>query len=76
MKGPDETMTKADPKEVLEHVGYEWWMFRETRELLRCAGKEHSATRNALAEALTIHGRALVQFFYRKKRFADTDSPH
>jgi hypothetical protein len=51
-------------------------MFRETRELLRCAGKEHSATRNALAEALTIHGRALVQFFYRKKRFADTDSPH
>ena len=66
-------MPKANPVDVLEHLGYEWWMFRETRELFRCAGNEDNATRNALAEALTIHGRALVQFFYREKRFVDTD---
>jgi hypothetical protein len=66
-------MPKANPIELLDHLGYEWWMFRETRELFRCAGQEDNATRNALAEVLTIHGRALVQFFYREKRFEDTD---
>lgn len=61
----------ASRDEVLEHLGYEWWMFRESRELFRCADAADPATRNAYAEALTIHGRALVGFFYppKTKRF-------
>ena len=58
----------ATHEEVLEHLGYEWWMFREAYELLRHAGAEHSATRNALVESLAIHGRVLTQFFYRPRR--------
>ncbi len=57
----------ATPAEVLEHLGYEWWMFRETYELIRCSGDKHTPERNAFVESLAIHGRALVQFFYFQK---------
>jgi hypothetical protein len=64
----------ADQTQILEHLGYEWWMFRQARELARSAGNTHSAARNAFVESTLIHGRALVQFFYFPKNGTHKDT--
>lgn len=53
----------AHVDDALEHVGYEWWMFRELFELLDGISDEPDPVRNALLESLTLHGRVLGRFF-------------
>jgi hypothetical protein len=56
-------------EQVLFHLGYEWWMFRATDALLQNLppNAEGDPVRNALVESLHIHGRALIDFFYKAK---------
>ena len=61
-------MLSESQKKVLYHLGYEWWMFRTTRDLLTRLPTSDDPVRNALVESLAIHGRGLVYFFYWKKR--------
>jgi len=63
----------AEQKKVVFHLGYEWWMFKTAHELLMDLQPRHEAltrdpVRNALVEAVVLHGRALLFFFYGTKR--------
>ena len=53
----------AHVDDALEHVGYEWWMFRELFALLDGLPDAPDPVRNALLESLAIHGRVLGRFF-------------
>ena len=64
-------MLNKDQKDVLDHLGYEWWMFRATYELLKNIEKNSDPARNALVESLWVHGRALIDFFYFKPDSGD-----
>lgn len=55
----------SDKQVVLKHLGYEWWMFRCMKELLPYVSPSDDPIRNAMAESLGIHGRDLIDFFYR-----------
>jgi hypothetical protein len=61
-------MPSGNRAEILEHLGYEWWMFRSAHALLSEHGAEGDPVRNALVESLAIHGRNLAYFFHEKKR--------
>ena len=54
-------------QETLEHLGYEWWMFRCTWSALSTFPREADFVRNALLESLVIHARSLIEFFYAAK---------
>jgi hypothetical protein len=53
----------------LEHLGYEWWMFRSMSALLQTIAESDAwlrdPVRNAMVESLVVHGRGLVEFFFR-----------
>lgn len=49
---------------VLDHLGYEWWMFESTGLMLSALPDGPGPVRNALLESLVIHGRQLIDFFY------------
>jgi hypothetical protein len=60
--------------EILEPVGYEWWMFRSTDDWLACLHETYPKPdsephvvvilTNAMIESRAVHGRALAQCFY------------
>jgi len=62
----NQRMPSKDHEEILFHLGYEWWMFRAAHDLLKNWGEE-GPVRNALVESLAIHGRGLVDFFYKEE---------
>lgn len=66
-------MPSGNRAEILEHLGYEWWMFRSAHALLSEHGEEGDPVRNALVESLAIHGRNLAYFFHEKKRRGKDD---
>jgi hypothetical protein len=53
--------TNQELRAASDHVGYEVWMLRESAAQLR--RMEPGQDRNATLESLTIHARALRQFF-------------
>ncbi len=58
-------MTICDSeKEMLEHLGYEWWMFQSTWSALSTLPHEADFVRNALLESLVIHARGMIEFYY------------
>jgi hypothetical protein len=62
-------------KRIVFHLGYEWWMFKSAHDLLmdiapRYDDIKSDPVRNAMVEALAIHGRGLVSFFYGGKKEA------
>jgi hypothetical protein len=66
------TLTK-EQSAILDHAGYEWWMFRATFDILSALEPDlptHQGdpVRNALLESLIVHGRGLAYFFYGKKK--------
>ena len=63
-------MLDQTQKDVLFHLGYEWWMFRAGCDLLAGISELDDPVRNALVESLAIHGRGLVHFFYMSKKSA------
>jgi hypothetical protein len=54
--------------EILEHLGYEWWMFRCAHDLLSRLHGDGDPVRNALVESMAMHGRNLAHFFHAPKR--------
>jgi hypothetical protein len=52
---------------MLEHIGYEWWMFRADFERLSVSDGKDRIASNAYVESLAVHGRALIHFFYELK---------
>lgn len=56
----------ASPGEILEHLGYEWWMFQS---MISAVDRlpNHSPDRNSAIESMAIHGRALIEFFFDRK---------
>jgi hypothetical protein len=61
----------AEQTKTLEHVGYEWWMFRATHDCLKgwpapTPPGEEDPIRNAVLESLVIHGGNLIDFFHRR----------
>jgi hypothetical protein len=62
-------MTHVD--DAVEHVGYEWWMFKETFDLLDALPDDPDVVRNALLESLAIHGRNLGHFFFEYHKCQD-----
>lgn len=60
-------MLNESQKRVLFHLGYEWWMFRTTHDLLTQLPTSDDPVRNALLESLAIHGRGLSFFFCCEK---------
>ena len=63
-------MLTTDESDVLYHLGYEWWMFRCTHDLLKALPTNGDPVRNALMESMAVHGRGLTYFFFLPKRFA------
>jgi len=53
--------------EILEHLGYEWWMIRETSFVLLNIPDIVNPIRNALLESINIHIRNLTGFFFHSK---------
>ena len=49
--------------EALEHVGYEWRMYRTVSTILEQISDEPDPVRDALVESLVVHARNLVEFF-------------
>jgi hypothetical protein len=62
----------ATQDEIVYFVGYEWWMFRAMRWALEkgipFAPHKNDPVRNAVADSLAIHGRALISFFWGTKK--------
>lgn len=53
--------------ELLHNLGYEWWMFRNAKIILdELDGFRDDPVRNALVESLVLHGRGLIDFFFKK----------
>jgi len=62
----------STPNQILDHAGYQWWMFRSTYDLLNKIEKAADPVRYALFESLTIYGRSLIFFFHPPvRKFAD-----
>jgi hypothetical protein len=58
---------KLNP-DALDHLGYEWWMFRCACGLARRhAQAVPTPEHNAFVEAAALHGRGLIHFFYAGK---------
>lgn len=49
---------------ILHEIGYEWWMLKSMVHLLSRLPEGPDPVRNALVEALVIHARAQVDFFF------------
>lgn len=60
--------TQQELNEMLDHVGYEWWMFQATYLQLMDIDLTGDVVLNALVESLAIHGRGLIGFFYQTQR--------
>ena len=50
--------------EALEHVGYEWRMFRQLGSILALLPRSDDPIRDALVESLVVHARNLSEFFF------------
>lgn len=61
-----DNLIKATKEELMEHLDYEIWMFRETCNQLNLF-QETLFERNLLLESLPIHTRVLLNFFYNDK---------
>lgn len=59
-------VTNPQEMEILDHLGYEWWMFRSTWSALSKMPANGDFVRNALLESLIIHARAMIDFFQAK----------
>lgn len=61
-------VTSSLRKTILHHVGYEWWMFRAALTTLeRLADDKDEPIRNALIETMVLHGRVLIDFFFKRE---------
>lgn len=59
------TSERPTSEQVLHHLGYEWWMFRNTLWILqRLEQRKSDPVRNAIVESLVVHGRNLGEFFF------------
>lgn len=57
--------------DLMHHLGYEWWMFRSTLAALKRLNSDQldgrdDPVRNALVESMVLHGRALIDFFFKR----------
>jgi hypothetical protein len=68
----------TDKHTILDRVGYAWWMFRASHDLLQNMREDPNPVRkriveNALVESRAMNGRLLIEFFYWPKSHEDSD---
>ncbi len=66
----------SNEADILNHLGYEWWMLKSMRSILLELPPLNDPEHNALIESMNIHVRSLVSFFCNKPKGNDWSVTH